>query len=67
MRRAIFLLALIVIIDAPSLWGQRAVDVKRPEERAREQKRAARQRHRDHPKLERSRGHRRALRRPPNA
>src|SRR5438874_7887679 len=38
MRRAIFLLTVIVIIDAPSVWGQRAVDVKRPEERAREQK-----------------------------
>src|SRR5947208_2916656 len=38
MRRAIFLFGLTVIIGGPSLWGQRAVDVKRPEERAREQK-----------------------------
>ena len=38
MRRAIFLLGLTVIIGAPGVWGQRAVDVKRPEERAREQK-----------------------------
>ncbi len=38
MRHAIFLLGLTVIIGAPSLWGQRPVDVKRPEERAREQK-----------------------------
>src|SRR5438874_4572755 len=43
MRRAIFLLTVIVIIDAPSVWGQRAVDVKRPEERAREQKVVERQ------------------------
>jgi outer membrane protein insertion porin family len=38
MRRAIFVVGLTVITGAPSLWGQRAVDVKRPEERAREQK-----------------------------
>src|SRR5436853_3776156 len=38
MRRAIFLLALVLVIGGPNLWGQRAVDVKRPEERAREQK-----------------------------
>jgi outer membrane protein insertion porin family len=38
MRRAIFLVCLSVIILAPKIWGQRAVDVKRPEERAREQK-----------------------------
>jgi outer membrane protein insertion porin family len=41
MRRAIFLL--IVIIGAPSLLGQPAVDVKRPEERTREQKVVERQ------------------------
>jgi outer membrane protein assembly factor BamA len=38
MGRAIFLLGLTAMIGAPNLWGQRAVDVKRPEERAREQK-----------------------------
>ena len=38
MRPAIFLLGLIATIGAPSVWGQRPVDVKRPEERAREQK-----------------------------
>ena len=38
MRRAIFVLGLTVITGASSVWGQRAVDVKRPEERAREQK-----------------------------
>jgi outer membrane protein insertion porin family len=38
MRRLIFLLALLAIIIAPNLGGQTAVDVKRPEERAREQK-----------------------------
>jgi outer membrane protein insertion porin family len=38
MRHAIFLLGLTVVIGAPSLRGQRAVDVKRPEERARAQK-----------------------------
>ena len=38
MRGSIFLLGLTAIIAAPNLWGQTAVDVKRPEERAREQK-----------------------------
>src|SRR4029434_335633 len=38
MGRAFFLLGLTAMIGAPHLWGQRAVDVKRPEERAREQK-----------------------------
>ena len=38
MGRAIFLLALALVIGGPSLCGQSAVDVKRPEERAREQK-----------------------------
>jgi len=38
MGRAIFLLGLTAMIGAPNLWGQRAVDVKRPEERARGQK-----------------------------
>src|SRR4030095_2256395 len=38
MRSAVFLLGLTAMIGAPNLWGQRAVDVKRPEERAREQK-----------------------------
>jgi len=38
MGRAIFLLGLTAMIGTPNLWGQRAVDVKRPEERAREQK-----------------------------
>jgi len=32
MRRSIFLLGLTAIIAAPNLWGQTAVDVKRPEE-----------------------------------
>ncbi len=43
MGRAIFLLGLTAMIGAPNLWGQRAVDVKRPEERAREQKVVERQ------------------------
>ena len=38
MRRANFLLGLTALIAAPNLWGQTAVDVKRPEERAREHK-----------------------------
>ena len=38
MGRAIFLLALALVVGGPSLCGQSAVDVKRPEERAREQK-----------------------------
>ena len=38
MGRAIFLLALALVIGGPSLCGQSPVDVKRPEERAREQK-----------------------------
>jgi hypothetical protein len=43
MGRAFFLLGLTAMIGAPNLWGQRAVDVKRPEERAREQKVVERQ------------------------
>jgi outer membrane protein insertion porin family len=43
MRRSIFLLSLSAILTAPNLWGQTAVDVKRPEERAREQKVAERE------------------------
>lgn len=38
MRRSIFLLSLSAILTSPNLSGQTAVDVKRPEERAREQK-----------------------------
>src|SRR5438477_11626551 len=38
MGRAIFLLALALGIGGPDLCGQSAVDVKRPEERARERK-----------------------------
>jgi outer membrane protein insertion porin family len=38
MRPLIFLLALTAIMTAPNLGGQTAVDVKRPEERAREKK-----------------------------
>src|SRR5438874_6700856 len=38
MGRAIFLLALALVIGGTSLCGQSPVDVKRPEERAREQK-----------------------------
>src|ERR1044071_987397 len=38
MRCSIFLLGLTAIMTAPNLRGQTAVDVKRPEERAREQK-----------------------------
>src|SRR5438876_6196627 len=38
MRQAVFLLALIVVTGVSELPGQSAVDVKRPEERARERK-----------------------------
>src|SRR5437588_7944004 len=38
MRQAVFFLTLIAVTDVSELFGQSAVDVKRPEERARERK-----------------------------